>query len=85
MIRFGGSDLHPGSGGAPSPIGPLELSRGGPRLRAPESSASRSGIELCGRRLDWIEALAPGGSAATSSQPLLAARSTSGIVSLDPS
>jgi hypothetical protein len=61
VIRFGGPDLHPGSGGAPSPIGPLELSAADPasdRLtRVPADRAS----SLCGRRLDWIEALAPGG------------------------
>jgi hypothetical protein len=61
VIRFGGSDLHPGSGGAPSPVGPLELSAADPasdRLtRVPADRAS----SICGRRLDWIEALAPGG------------------------
>ncbi len=60
-IRFHGADLNPGSGGAPSPIGPLELSAADPaqdrlsRVRAGRAST------LCGQRLDWIEALAPGG------------------------
>jgi hypothetical protein len=59
-IRFHGADLHPGSGGTPSPIGPLQLSREDTaqirlvRVRAGEAS------KLCGRRWDWIEALAPG-------------------------
>jgi hypothetical protein len=58
-IHFGGSDLHPGSGGGGLPIGPLVLSR---------SDASRDRISyfdpadarrLCGRSWDWIEVLAP--------------------------
>jgi hypothetical protein len=51
--------LAPGSGGPPEPIGPLVLSSAAnedPPLR--ESSSSRA-EELCGRHLDWVEALAP--------------------------
>jgi hypothetical protein len=47
---------HPGSGGAPFAFGPLTLSREDERdpvLRLPPSEARR----LCGRRLDWIEAV----------------------------
>ena len=59
-LHFGGSDLHPGSGGGGLPIGPLVLSR---------SDASRDRISyfdpaearrLCGRSWDWIEVLNPG-------------------------
>ena len=52
-----GSDLHPGSGGAPEPIGPLALSdqdAAQARIRYfPASQAHR----LCGRAWDWIEAV----------------------------
>ena len=56
-IRFHGSDLHPGSAGAPDPIGPLALSDQDYADTTvaffPPSQADR----LCGRRWDWIEAL----------------------------
>lgn len=52
-----GQTLAPGSGGPPYPIGPLVLSPAAaddpPLLQAPASRAER----LCGKRLDWIEAL----------------------------
>lgn len=52
-----GQSLAPGSGGPPEPIGPLALSpvinEDPPVLRWPASRAA----ELCGRPLDWIEAL----------------------------
>lgn len=52
-----GQTLGPGSGGPPEPIGPLVLSPASaedPRLlRVPSSRASA----LCGKRLDWVEAL----------------------------
>jgi hypothetical protein len=58
-IRFHGSDLLPGSGGKADPIGPLVLSPQDTAdtrvVRVPSSRARR----LCGRRLDWVEALAP--------------------------
>jgi hypothetical protein len=60
-IRFGGSDLHPGSGGAPSPIGPLELSAADPAQARLTRVSSDRASSLCGQRLDWIEASAPGG------------------------
>ena len=57
-LTFHGSDLHPGSGGAADPIGPLALS---------EQDAARHEdllflgpvrpSQLCGRRWDWIEAV----------------------------
>jgi len=59
-IRFHGADLHPGSGGRPSPVGPLQLASNDAAetriTRVPAANAS----QLCGRRWDWIEALAPG-------------------------
>jgi hypothetical protein len=55
-LTFHGSDLHPGSGGTPEPIGPLALSdqdAAQARIRYfPASQADR----LCGRAWDWIEA-----------------------------
>jgi hypothetical protein len=56
-LHFHGSDLHPGSAGPAMPVGPLVFSSAG---SADETvtylPASRAG-ELCGRRLDWVEAL----------------------------
>jgi hypothetical protein len=52
-----GQTLAPGSGGPPEPIGPLVLDpirNEDARIR--ELPASRAGA-LCGKRLDWIEAL----------------------------
>jgi hypothetical protein len=57
-VRFHGADLHPGSGGAPTAIGPLALSSQDAADTKvsffPPSQAER----LCGRRWDWIEAVA---------------------------
>ncbi len=59
-IRFHGADLHPGSGGSPSPVGPLQLaSRDAADARIVHLSGDRAG-ELCDRPWDWIEALPPG-------------------------
>lgn len=57
-LEYQGSDLHPGSGGAQFGFGPLLLGRGGddpPVAIVPSADARR----LCGRNLDWIEALGP--------------------------
>jgi hypothetical protein len=57
-IRYAGPDLHPGSGGQPLPFGPLVLSRteaADGRITYVRSSRAR---KLCGRRWDWIEAVA---------------------------
>jgi hypothetical protein len=63
-IRFHGADLHPGSGGTPSPVGPLQLAAGD----AADARVLRLGTavtpRLCEGRWDWIEALAPGGTSA---------------------
>ena len=57
-LRYtGASLLHPGSGGTPAPLGPLVLTLGDPAggvVRRANPSRAR---ELCGRHLDWVEAL----------------------------
>jgi hypothetical protein len=58
VLRYDGADLHPGSGGVQFGLGPVILSRGPediPVVYVP-SAAARG---LCGRDLDWIEALGP--------------------------
>ena len=57
-VRFHGPDLHPGSGGAAAPIGPLTLSSQDAADTRIVRVPSRRARALCGRRLDWIEALA---------------------------
>jgi hypothetical protein len=57
-LRFGGADLHPGSGGFPRPlVGPLLFAPAddvsGGLISVPLSEPSR----LCGRPWDWIEAV----------------------------
>jgi hypothetical protein len=55
-LRYGDADLHPGSGGFPFSFGPLYFSTGTanrPFMLLPASSART----LCGRRLDWLEAI----------------------------
>ena len=57
VLRYGGRDLHPGSGGAQFEMGPLVLSRTTAELPVtyvPPADAQR---RLCGKRLDWVEAL----------------------------
>jgi hypothetical protein len=55
-FEYGGASLRPGSAGVPFGVGPLLLSpvQATPRLTtvAPAQASS-----LCGRRLDWIEAV----------------------------
>lgn len=55
-IDYHGGDWRPGSGGPPATIGPLALRRQTPEQQptAVPITAARS---LCGRTLDWIEAL----------------------------
>ena len=56
-ITVHGSDLHPGSGGAAQPIGPLALTdQDAADTRISYLPASRA-HRLCGRRWDWIEAV----------------------------
>jgi hypothetical protein len=55
-ISYDGGDLRPGSGGPAATVGPLILQRQAPAaklLRVPLSAAH----SLCGRTLDWIEAV----------------------------
>jgi hypothetical protein len=55
-LELGGTDLHPGSRGTPEPLGPLALSTATADL--PVTTVPAGDAEsLCGRRLDWIEAL----------------------------
>jgi hypothetical protein len=58
VLEYDGSDLHPGSGGAQFGLGPLVLSRDDDD--APVAIVrSADATTLCGRNLDWIEALEP--------------------------
>ena len=55
-ISYDGGDWRPGSGGPPATVGPLILERGAPEARlldVPLAAAQ----SLCGRTLDWIEAV----------------------------
>lgn len=56
LLRVGGPDLHPGSGGYPLGLGPLVLSRDLGDLPV-ESVAPSRARTLCNQRLDWVEAL----------------------------
>jgi hypothetical protein len=58
LLEYQGPDLHPGSGGAQFGFGPLVFSRDdddAPVAIVRSADATR----LCGRNLDWIEALKP--------------------------
>jgi hypothetical protein len=59
-LQVGGADLHPGSGG------PMLLPGPGPVLLSSDSDAAApvavdpaQATRLCGRRLDWVEAIGP--------------------------
>lgn len=57
-LDYGKADLHPGSGGPPYPIGPIAIApdtTNNTVLYVPTSRAA----SLCGKRLDWVEALRP--------------------------
>ena len=55
-LEYDTSGLHPGSGGPPFSFGPLTLSH--QEARNPVQTTSPSDARsLCGRRLDWIEAV----------------------------
>jgi hypothetical protein len=59
LMRVGGPGLHPGSGGYPLGMGPLLMSTTtavGSPVTFVDPTSARS---LCGKRLDWIEALGP--------------------------
>jgi hypothetical protein len=56
-LSYGGADLHPGSGGDPYPLGPLILSPEEPERQPITYGSSARARALCGKRLDWVEAL----------------------------
>jgi hypothetical protein len=56
-LRYGSSDLTPGSGGVPSPIGPLVLSRVTAADVPVTDVRPADARSLCGKSLDWVEAL----------------------------
>jgi hypothetical protein len=57
-LRFGGADLHPGSGGFPRPeTGPLLFSPVDEELGGLVSVPARKWHSLCGRKWDWFEAV----------------------------
>lgn len=60
-LRFGGADLHPGSGGFPRPpTGPLLFARAGREVGEIVSVPIDEARSLCGQRWDWIEAVGSG-------------------------
>jgi hypothetical protein len=58
LLRYDGADLHPGSGGYQFGLGPLLLTRGPEDAPVAEVPSARA-TALCGRYLDWVEALGP--------------------------
>jgi hypothetical protein len=57
-LRFGGADLHPGSGGFPRPeTGPLLFAPAGREAGSLVSVPLEESDRLCGKRWDWIEAV----------------------------
>jgi hypothetical protein len=54
-IRFHGSDLHPGSGGQATAIGPLVLTTATAADSSLVQVAAADADSLCGKQLDWIE------------------------------
>ena len=56
-LTFHGADLHPGSGGAADPIGPLALSEQDAADTKISYFRSSQAGQLCGRPWDWIEAV----------------------------
>lgn len=55
-VRYGGSDLHPGSGGQAFPLGPVVLSQQTAN-RPIQYVQPQSARSLCGQSLDWVEAV----------------------------
>jgi hypothetical protein len=55
-ISYNGGDWRPGSGGPPATVGPLVLAREEPE-HPPFAVPLGSARTLCGRTLDWVEAL----------------------------
>jgi hypothetical protein len=60
-LRFGGADLHPGSGGFPRPeAGPLLFAPAGEVAGSLVSVPIEESGRLCGKPWDWIEAVGSG-------------------------
>jgi hypothetical protein len=60
-LRFGGADLHPGSGGFPRPeTGPLLFAPAGGETGELVSVPLEESNRLCGKPWDWIEAAGSG-------------------------
>jgi hypothetical protein len=60
-LRFGGADLHPGSGGFPRPeTGPLLFTPAGDEAGRLVSVPIEESNRLCGKPWDWIEAVGSG-------------------------
>jgi hypothetical protein len=57
-IDLHGADLSPGSGGEPSPVGPLVLTSQDAAATHLVRLDPRRASSLCGARWDWIEAVA---------------------------
>jgi hypothetical protein len=55
-ISYNGGDWRPGSGGPPATVGPLVLARQTPEPQ-PFTVPLAAARSLCGRTLDWVEAL----------------------------
>jgi hypothetical protein len=55
-VRFGGADLHPGSGGPPAFVGPLVVSSQDAADTRVRRFRPSQAARLCGRRWDWVEA-----------------------------
>jgi hypothetical protein len=55
-LRYHGTDRHPGSGGRTTAIGPLILANADPAGEKVSFIPASRASELCGQRLDWIEA-----------------------------
>lgn len=61
QLRFGGADLHPGSGGFPRPVtGPLLFSPTDPESGGLVSVPLEESQRLCGSEWDWIEVVGGG-------------------------
>jgi hypothetical protein len=57
ILRYDAPRIRPGAGGRPFALGPIALTQAAPaRLRSVAIADARS---LCGRALDWIEAVRP--------------------------
>lgn len=59
LVYDGTSLLHPGSGDAPTPIGPLAFATQTADIPVTYVPASQA-QSLCGHYLDWVEAIGPG-------------------------